>query len=77
LKTFCPSLKTVLPNTCLRRGFGRQADIVIAGHVDPRSPQEMAASPISRGEPLRDEGPFGDHTRYAGNPKVESRSQFN
>ena len=24
----------------------------------------MVASPISRGEPLREEGPFGDHTGY-------------
>ena len=44
-------MKTVLPNACLRRGFGRQADFVIEGYVDPR-------------EPLRDEGPFGDHTGY-------------
>ena len=39
MKTFCPNLKTVLPN----------ADFVIEGYVDPT-------------EPLRDEGPFGDHT---------------
>ena len=33
-----PELKTVLPNACLRRGFGRQADFVIEGYVDPREP---------------------------------------
>ena len=44
-----PELKAVLPNACLRQGFGRQADFVIEGYVDPT-------------EPLRDEGPFGDHT---------------
>ena len=38
-----------LPNVCRRRGFDRQADFVIEGYVDPRAP-------------LRNEGPFGDHT---------------
>ena len=60
LENILPELKTVLPNVCLRqpvcvqrtgRGLGRQADFVIEGYVDPR-------------EPLRDEGPFGDHTGY-------------
>jgi hypothetical protein len=59
LENILPELKTVLPDACLRRGFrlrqgsggqvGRQADFVIEGYVDPT-------------EPLRDEGPFGDHT---------------
>jgi 4-hydroxy-3-polyprenylbenzoate decarboxylase len=40
------------------------ADFIIEGYVDSRSPHEMAAAPISRGEPLRDEGPFGEHTGY-------------
>ena len=40
-----------MPNACLRRGCDRQADFVIEGYVDPR-------------EPLRDKGPFGDHTGY-------------
>jgi len=44
-------LKTVLPNVRLRCASARQADFVIEGYVDPR-------------EPLRDEGPFGDHTGY-------------
>jgi len=43
LEYILPELKTVLPNACLRQGFGRQADFVIEGYVDPR-------------EPLRDEG---------------------
>jgi hypothetical protein len=51
LVTILPELKTVLPNVCLRRGFGWQADFVIEGYVDPK-------------EPLREEGPFGDHTGY-------------
>ncbi len=42
-----PELKTVLPNTSLRRGFGSQANFVIEGYVDPR-------------DPLRDERQFGD-----------------
>ena len=46
-----PELKTVLPNVRLRCAPARQADFVIEGHVDPT-------------EPLRDEGPFGDHTGY-------------
>jgi len=44
-------LNIVLPCACLRRSFGRKADFVIEGGVDPR-------------EPLREEGPFGDHTGY-------------
>jgi hypothetical protein len=31
LENILPELKTVLPNACLRRGFGRQADFVIEG----------------------------------------------
>ena len=46
-----PELKPVLPNVRLRCASARQADFVIEGYVDPR-------------EPLRDEGPFGDHTGY-------------
>ena len=44
-------MKTVLPNVRLRCASARRADFVIEGYVDPR-------------EPLRDEGPFGDHTGY-------------
>ena len=40
-----------MPSACLHRGCGRQADFVIEGYVDPT-------------EPLRDEGPLGDHTGY-------------
>jgi len=47
-----PELKTVLPNVRFRCASARQADFVIEGYVDPR-------------EPLRDEGPFGGHTRYS------------
>ena len=46
-----PELKTVLPN----------ADFVIEGYVDPPSLRYGVTSPR---EPLRDEGPFGDHTGY-------------
>ena len=51
LEIILPELKTVLPGACLRCAAARQADFVIEGYVDPR-------------EPLRDEGPFGDHTGY-------------
>jgi hypothetical protein len=44
-----PQLKAVLPNARLRRGFGREADLVIDDYVD-------------RSELPRDEGPFGDRT---------------
>jgi hypothetical protein len=37
LENILPELKTVLPNACLRQGFGRQADFVIEGYVDPPS----------------------------------------
>ena len=55
-------MKTVLPNACLRRGFGRQADLVIEGYVDPPSLCYGAASPL--GEPKHREGFFGAHTGY-------------
>jgi len=57
-----PELKIVLPNACLRRGFGRQADFLIEGYVDPR-------------ELLRDEGSFGDHAgpRKVRNARCELR----
>jgi len=51
LDNILPKLKTVWPNVVRRQGFGRQAVIVGEGCVDPT-------------EPLRDEGPFGDHTGY-------------
>ena len=51
-----PELKTVLPNVRRRCASARQADFVIEGYVDPT-------------EPLRDEGPFGDHTGYYTLPK--------
>jgi len=52
LENILPELKTVLPNVRFRCASARQADFVIEGYVDPR-------------EPLRDEGPFGGHTRYS------------
>jgi 4-hydroxy-3-polyprenylbenzoate decarboxylase len=55
-------LKTVLPN----------ADFVIEGYVDPSSLRYDATSPLEK--PKRDEGPFGDHARCAGNPKRETRN---
>jgi hypothetical protein len=52
LENIFPELKTVLPN----------ADFVIEGYVDPPSHGYGVTSPT---EPLRDEGPFGGHTRYS------------
>lgn len=49
LENILSELKTVLPNACLCRGLGRQADFVFESYVDPT-------------EPFRDEGRFGDHT---------------
>ena len=53
LNFFCPNLKTVLPHACLHlpvrctqtsRGFGRQADFVIEGCIDPTEPLRLAAN---------------------------------
>ena len=43
-----PSLENILPEL---KTVLPNADFVIEGYVDPR-------------EPLREEGPFGDHTGY-------------
>ena len=51
LENILPELKTVLPN----------AGFVIEGYVDPPPLRYGATRPR---EPLRDEGPFGDHTGY-------------
>ena len=55
-------LKTTLPNACLRRAFGIQADFVIEGYVDPSSLRYDETSPLEK--PKRSEGPFADHTGY-------------
>jgi hypothetical protein len=36
LEAILPEVRISLPNACLRRAFGRQADFVIGGYVDPR-----------------------------------------
>ena len=61
LENILPEWKTVLPNVRLRFATARQAAFVIEGYVDPPPLRYGAISPT---EPLRDEGPFGDHTGY-------------
>jgi len=58
LKLSWPSLENILPEL---KTVLPNADFVIEGYVDPT-------------EPLRDEGPFGDHAHCARNPKLEVRN---
>jgi len=62
LENIFPELKTILPNACLRQGFGRQADFITGGYLDPSSLRYDATRPL--GEPKHREGSFGDHTGY-------------